>query len=45
MANFIDYLLPHIWSDNDDWPYNNTRAARERVAGSKFRFYPWDTEF
>ena len=45
MANFIDYLLPHIWSDNDDWPYNNTRAARERVAGSKFRFYPWDAEF
>lgn len=45
MTNFIDYLLPHIWSDNDDWPHNNTRAARERVAGSKFRFYPWDTEF
>jgi hypothetical protein len=45
LTNFIDYLLPHIWSDNDDWPHNNTRAARERVAGSRFRFYPWDAEF
>ena len=45
LSNFIDYLLPHIWSDNDDWPHNNTRAARERVAGSRFRFYPWDAEF
>ena len=45
LENFIDYLLPHIWADNDDWPHNNTRAARERVAGSRFRFYPWDAEF
>ena len=45
LVNFIDYLLPHIWADNDDWPHNNTRAARERVAGAKFRFYPWDAEF
>ncbi len=45
LSNFIDYLLPHIWSDNDDWPHNNTRAARERVTGSRFRFYPWDAEF
>jgi len=45
LENFVDYLLPHLWSDNDDWPHNNTRAARERVPGSKFRFYPWDAEF
>lgn len=45
LVNFIDYLLPHIWSDNDDWPHNNTRAARERVPGARFRFYPWDAEF
>lgn len=45
LENFVDYLLPHIWSDNDDWPHNNTRAARERVAGARFRFYPWDAEF
>jgi hypothetical protein len=45
MANFIDYLLPLIWADNDDWPHNNTRAAREKKPGAKFRFYPWDAEF
>ena len=45
MVNFIDYLLPLIWADNDDWPHNNTRAAREKKAGAKFRFYPWDAEF
>jgi hypothetical protein len=45
LTNFVDYLLPLIWADNDDWPHNNTRAARERKPGSKFRFYPWDAEF
>ncbi len=45
LPNFVDYLLPLIWADNDDWPHNNTRAAREKVPGSKFRFYPWDAEF
>lgn len=45
LENFVDYLLPHIYADNDDWPHNNTRNARERVPGSRFRFYPWDAEF
>ncbi|MCI0541882.1 MAG: lamin tail domain-containing protein, partial [Verrucomicrobiales bacterium] len=45
LANFVDYLLPLLWADNDDWPHNNTRAAREKVPGAKFRFYPWDAEF
>ncbi|MSU62355.1 MAG: hypothetical protein EXS31_08165 [Pedosphaera sp.] len=45
LANFVDYLLPLIWADNDDWPHNNTRAAREKAPGAKFRFYPWDAEF
>lgn len=45
LPNFIDYLLPLLWADNDDWPHNNTRAAREKKAGAPFRFYPWDAEF
>lgn len=45
MVNLIDYLLPQLWADNDDWPHNNTRAAREKVPGAKWRFYIWDTEF
>ena len=45
LTNFVDYLLPLIWADNDDWPHNNTRAAREKKTGALFRFYPWDAEF
>lgn len=45
LANFVDYLLPLVWADNDDWPHNNTRAAREKKEGAPFRFYPWDAEF
>ena len=45
LTNFVDYLLPLIYGDNDDWPHNNWRAARERVPGSRFRFYAWDAEF
>lgn len=45
LTNFIDYLLPLVWADNDDWPHNNTRAAREKKDGTPFRFYPWDAEF
>lgn len=45
LTNFVDYLLPLLWADNDDWPHNNTRAAREKVPGARFRFYPWDAEF
>ncbi len=45
LVNFIDYLLPLVWADNDDWPHNNTRAAREKKDGAPFRFYPWDAEF
>jgi len=43
--NFADYLIPHIYSDTDDWPHNNWRAARERTPGGKFRFYMWDAEW
>jgi hypothetical protein len=43
-TNFVDYLLPLIYADTWDWPYNNWRAARERVPGALFRMYPWDAE-
>jgi hypothetical protein len=45
LTNFVDYLLPLIYVDNDDWPHNNWRAARERIPESPFRFYVWDSEF
>lgn len=43
--NFIDYLLVNVYGGTGDWPHNNWRAARERVAGAKFRFYVWDAEW
>ena len=43
--NFIDYLLANVYGGTGDWPHNNWRAARERVAGAKFRFYVWDAEW
>ena len=27
LENFVDYLLPLIYADDDDWPHNNTRAG------------------
>ncbi|MFN0067929.1 MAG: lamin tail domain-containing protein, partial [Limisphaerales bacterium] len=45
LVNFVDYLLPLIYVDNDDWPHNNWRAARERVPGGRYRFYAWDSEW
>lgn len=44
-TNFVEYLLPLVYADTDDWPHNNFRAARERVAGGRFRFYAWDAEW
>lgn len=45
LVNFIDYLLVNIYGANGDWPHNNWRAARERVASGIWRFYVWDAEF
>jgi hypothetical protein len=44
VVNFIDYLIVNVYGASWDWPHNNWRAARERVAGGKFRFYVWDAE-
>jgi len=44
-TNFVDYLLPLIYVDADDWPHNNWRAARERVPEGRYRMYVWDAEW
>ncbi len=44
-TNFVEYLIPLIYADTDDWPHNNWRAARERTPGSRYRFYAWDAEW
>ncbi len=45
LTNFVDYLLPNIYVDADDWPHNNWRAAREAGPGGLWRFYVWDAEW
>ncbi|HAB18729.1 MAG TPA: hypothetical protein DCE44_20100, partial [Verrucomicrobiales bacterium] len=45
LTNFVDYLLPNIYIDTDDWPHNNWRAAREATPEGRWRFYMWDAEF
>lgn len=45
LTNFVDYLCPLIYVNNDDWPHNNWRAARDKAANGPFRFYVWDAEW
>lgn len=45
VVNFVDYLLPLLYVDADDWPNNNWRAAREAVPEGRWRFYVWDAEW
>ena len=45
LTNFVDYLAPLIYVDNDDWPHNNWRAARQRTGNGPFRLYVWDAEW
>lgn len=44
-TNLVEYLLPLIYADTDDWPHNNWRAARERTPAGRWRFYCWDAEW
>ncbi|NLF39670.1 hypothetical protein GX586_09510 [bacterium] len=43
LVNYVDYLLVCAYAYNSDWPANNWIAARERVAGAKFFYMPWDS--
>lgn len=41
---FINYLIPHIYSANTDWPDNNVKMWRKKKGG-KWRFIVYDTDF
>jgi hypothetical protein len=45
IANFIDYQIFNIFIGNTDWPRNNTKCWRPRVAGGKWRWLVYDTDF
>ncbi len=42
--NYIDYLSAEIFIVNQDWPYNNIKWWKQRVAGSKWRWVLYDTD-
>ena len=45
VANFIDYMILHIYAGAEDWPVHNWWASRRRGPLSEgFRFYVWDQE-
>ena len=41
--NLINYMLLNFYLGNDDWPYNNWYASRQRPDGL-WRFFEWDAE-
>ncbi len=42
MANFTDYAIYQIVTDNMDWPIKNWRRFRERTPNSKWIWLPYD---
>jgi hypothetical protein len=40
IPNFIDYMLMNFYGANTDWPWHNWNAARRRVPGAGFHFFP-----
>lgn len=44
VVNFIDYCILNTWAVNQDWPWNNWIAARERSDTGQFRLYVWDAD-
>ena len=42
---FMDYAIFNLYIDNQDWPGNNNRRFRERVAEGKWRFLCYDLDF
>ena len=43
-AALIDYMLMNLWADNDDWPWHNWYAGRQRSDDGRWRFVSWDAE-
>ncbi len=42
--DLIDYMLPNLWSGNDDWAHQNWYNSRKREDGARWRFHSWDAE-
>jgi hypothetical protein len=45
MSNFLDMNAFNVFIDHQDWPANNNRRWKAKVAGSKWRFLSYDFDF
>jgi len=45
IGEFIDYQIFNIYVDNEDWPGNNIKYWRPRIAGGSWRWIAFDTDF
>lgn len=45
VTNFIQYQAAQIYFDNRDWPGNNIKFWRPALAGGKWRWILFDTDF
>ena len=45
LDEYMDYVIFNLFIDNQDWPGNNNRRFRERVAEGKWRFLSYDLDF
>lgn len=45
IENFIDYFIIQIYLGNTDWPGNNIKYWRPHIAGAKWKWILYDTDF
>ena len=45
VVNCADYMITNLYVGNTDWPNKNYWAGRDRVAGTGYLFYMWDSEW
>ena len=45
IENFIDYYIIQIYLGNTDWPGNNIKFWRPHIAGAKWKWILYDTDF
>ncbi|MFQ6610619.1 MAG: CotH kinase family protein, partial [Fidelibacterota bacterium] len=45
MDNYITYQVSEIYFDNQDWPGNNVKFWRPKVANGRWRWILYDTDF
>ncbi len=45
VSHFLDHMIHGIYTDNNDWPGNNSKFWRPKAADGKWRFFTKDMDF